>query len=223
MPIRPGRPSMVAMASRAPEPRTGRPWGNHARVDPEPQEPPTGKKPGPGGSRHFGTNTQLNHADLAQLEEQPSGKAVGWGFEALVPCEVPLNPARGTQWKRGSLSQGPRRGGTDNSTAGTFAVRCGKPADATSDPTPPSAQDQPWGKRPMTTEIGSRGNNNTNRLMSRWNSGETARPTRGAVAVAMRGPRVGQRSVRLWWTMAVQPSRKRHAHGSIPCGGSLHP
>lgn len=79
-----------------------------------------------GGSRHF--RSQLNHADPARLVEQPSERAAGWGFESLDPYEIPLNPARGTRWIRGSLSEGPGRGGTDNSTEGTLAVRCGTPA-----------------------------------------------------------------------------------------------
>lgn len=62
------------------------------------------------------------------MVEQSSEKAAGWGFKALGPYEVPLNPARGTRWIRGSLSEGPHRGGADNSTVGTLAVRCGTPA-----------------------------------------------------------------------------------------------
>lgn len=149
------RPSMSAMASRAAESRTGRPWGNHACVD-QPQEPPTGKNP-ERAALVFQTTTESCGSSST------GGAAVreGTAERVRVPRSVrsAAQPARGTRWKRGSLSQGSRRAArTTQQRHPCGAVR----SPATSGPTPSCAQDQPWDKPPATTEAGPCGNNNDN-------------------------------------------------------------
>lgn len=102
--------------------------------------------------------SQLNHADPAQLVEQPS-KGGRLGVRLPRSVRSTAQPCAGHPVDTGLTVRRPGQGGTDNSTAGTLAVRCGTPANESSLPTPPCAQDHPWGKRPATTEAGPRGNN----------------------------------------------------------------
>lgn len=135
------------------------------------------ESPGSGGFRHFGSRfgRQLNHADLAQLEEQPSPKRPVGGSSPSIRAKC-RSTLRGAPGGNGAHCHKARAAwhGQLNSDHPCGAVR--DAANRRFGPTPPCAQDHPWGKPPATTEAGPYGNSETSKAGIR-SAGQT-RPAR---------------------------------------------